>query len=38
MGLPGGSVRAPRLPLTDPTSLAKIRATLIECNIPVGKE
>ena len=38
MGLPGGSVRAPRLPLTDPVSLAKIRATLIECNIPVGKE
>jgi 4-hydroxy-tetrahydrodipicolinate synthase len=38
MDLPGGSVRAPRLPLTDPASLAKIRAALIECNIPVGKE
>ena len=38
MDLPGGSVRAPRLPLTDPASLAKIRAALVECNIPVGKE
>jgi hypothetical protein len=38
MDLPGGHVRAPRLPLTDPASLAKIRAALIECNIPVGKE
>ena len=34
MGTPGGTVRPPRLPITDPASLAKIRQALIECGIP----
>jgi 4-hydroxy-tetrahydrodipicolinate synthase len=30
LGQPGGEVRRPRLPVTDPKSLAEIRAVLIE--------
>jgi 4-hydroxy-tetrahydrodipicolinate synthase len=37
MGLPGGSVRAPRLPITDESSIQAIREILIESNIPVVK-
>ncbi|MCX6430793.1 MAG: dihydrodipicolinate synthase family protein [Actinobacteria bacterium] len=33
MGVPGGTVRPPRLPITDSTSLAKIRKALIDSNI-----
>ena len=37
MGAPGGTVRRPRLPITDAASLEKIRAILVEFNIPLAK-
>ena len=37
IGLPGGHVRAPRLPITDESSIQAIRKILIECNIPLAK-
>jgi dihydrodipicolinate synthase/N-acetylneuraminate lyase len=33
IGQPGGEVRRPRLPLTDATALAEIRATLVEAGL-----
>lgn len=38
MGLPGGTVRPPRLPLIDPISLAKIEKALIESNVPLHRK
>ena len=38
MGLPGGTVRPPRLPITDPISLAKIKKALIDSNIPLRRK
>jgi hypothetical protein len=36
LGQPGGSVRRPRLPVTDPAALAEIRAALTESGLLPG--
>jgi len=33
IGVDSGTVRPPRLPITDEDSIAKIRKILIECNV-----